>query len=116
MTGVVCVCACVSVHLFLLPLLFLLPFPSFSPLLPSPLLSHVVQLGPDGGKYLSGVILNNKVLEHLMINNCELKDEGAIPIADGESGMWMYAVIDLPGLSTCPLLNSSSVKHFVFTR
>ena len=73
---------------------FLSSFPSLSPhlsLLP-PLLLLWVQLGPDGGKYLSGVILNNKVLEHLVMNNCGLKDEGAIPIADGELGMRMCAI------------------------
>ena len=59
----------------------------------------MVQLGPDGGKYLSGVILNNKVLEHLVLNNCELTDEGAIPIADGELGMRMCVVIDRSSLN-----------------
>ena len=84
----------------LVPLSLPLPSPPLpSPLLPSsplslpsPLLLLSVQLGPDGGKYLSGVILNNKVLEHLVMNNCGLKDEGAIPIADGELGMRMCAV------------------------
>jgi Ran GTPase-activating protein (RanGAP) involved in mRNA processing and transport len=50
-------------------------------------LSNNALLGPDGGKYLASVILNNKVLQHLCLNNCGLLDEGTFPIADGEFGM-----------------------------
>ena len=49
--------------------------------------TFVLQLSPDGGKYLASVILNNKVLQHLYLNHCGLYDEGAFPIADGEFGM-----------------------------
>lgn len=74
----------------------------------------MVQLGPDGGKYLSGVILNNKVLEHLVLNNCELTDEGAIPIADGELRMRMCVVIDRSSLNVqYPLPNNSSTSILV---
>ena len=36
---------------------------------------------------MSNVLLNNKVLEHLIINNCGLEDDGVIEIAKCELTM-----------------------------
>lgn len=38
----------------------------------------------EAGKYLSNVLLNNKILEQLRVNNCGLEDEGVIAITTCE--------------------------------
>ena len=40
-----------------------------------------MQIGTEAGQYLANVLQNNKVLEHLIVNNCGLEDDGAIAIA-----------------------------------
>jgi len=44
-----------------------------------------VQIGVEAGKYLANALLNNKVLEHLIVNNCGLEDDGAAAIATCKS-------------------------------
>ena len=44
----------------------------------------LVQVGTEAGKYLANVLLNNKVLEHLIVNNCGLEDDGTVAIATGK--------------------------------
>ena len=46
-------------------------------------LHYYFQFGSTGAKYLGNVLENNKVLEHLVLNNCNLGDAGLHPIADG---------------------------------
>lgn len=41
----------------------------------------LVQIGTEAGKYLANVLQNNKVLEHLIVNNCGLEDDGVKAIA-----------------------------------
>lgn len=36
-----------------------------------------------GAKYLGNVLENNKVLQHLLLNNCSLGDGGLQPVAEG---------------------------------
>ena len=40
-------------------------------------------MGPEGGHYLANALQNNKILEHLKVNQCGLGDEGFSPIACG---------------------------------
>ena len=43
-----------------------------------------VQFGVVGAKYLGNVLENNRVLQHLLLNNCSLGDEGVRPVAKGK--------------------------------
>ena len=48
------------------------------------LLITSLQFGVVGAKYLGNVLENNKVLQHLLLNNCSLGDDGLQPVAKGK--------------------------------
>lgn len=44
-----------------------------------------MQISAIGAQSIATILETNKVLEHLALNNCDLGDEGAEPIANGEA-------------------------------
>lgn len=44
-----------------------------------------LQIGGIGAQCLASVLESNQVLEHLILNGCDLGDEGLEPIANGQS-------------------------------
>lgn len=42
------------------------------------------QIGVSGAHSVASVLESNRVLEHLVLNTCDLRDEGLEPIANGE--------------------------------
>lgn len=43
-----------------------------------------LQIGVAGATTIAEILDGNRVLEHLLLNNCELGDDGVEPIARGE--------------------------------
>ena len=43
----------------------------------------LLQLATMGARCLATILETNKVIEHLSLNNCDLRDEGLEPIANG---------------------------------
>lgn len=44
-----------------------------------------MQIGVSGAHSVASILESNKVLEHLVLNDCDLGDKGIEPIANGKN-------------------------------
>ena len=61
------------------------------------------QIGLSGAHSVASVLESNRVLEHLVLNTCDLGDEGMEPIANGEWNRGECSLTSQPYLSLFPV-------------